>query len=242
MTAHAAFGWLQILRLGLIQACLGSVVVMTTSTLNRVMVVELALPALLPGLLVGWHYAVQIVRPRLGFGADRGGRCGMAVLALGGCLAALATTWMAHDRWVGIAMAIVAFSMIGLGVSSCGTSLLVLMSKRVPDALRAPAATTVWMMMILGFALTAVTAGRWLDPFSPQRLVWVTTCVSLLAFALSSLSLWKLEGNPTLSPAHCVKSGKSRKQDISPSLCFFPCWPTARRTSFWNLLPARCFA
>ncbi|MEY3627462.1 MAG: hypothetical protein RL163_1961, partial [Pseudomonadota bacterium] len=30
MTAHAAFGWLQILRLGLIQACLGSVVVMTT--------------------------------------------------------------------------------------------------------------------------------------------------------------------------------------------------------------------
>ncbi|MFZ9423721.1 MAG: BCD family MFS transporter [Limnohabitans sp.] len=205
MTAHAAFGWLQILRLGLIQACLGSVVVMTTSTLNRVMVVELALPALLPGLLVGWHYAVQIVRPRLGFGADRGGRCtpwmlgGMAVLAVGGCLAAVATTWMAHDRWMGIAMAIVAFSMIGLGVSSCGTSLLVLMSKRVPDALRAPAATTVWMMMILGFALTAVTAGRWLDPFSPQRLVWVTTCVSVLAFALSSLSLWKLEGNPTLS-------------------------------------------
>ncbi|MFM2240805.1 MAG: hypothetical protein RJA69_2179, partial [Pseudomonadota bacterium] len=48
MTSHAAFGWLQICRLGLIQACLGSVVVMTTSTLNRVMVVELSLPALLP--------------------------------------------------------------------------------------------------------------------------------------------------------------------------------------------------
>jgi BCD family chlorophyll transporter-like MFS transporter len=105
---------------------------------------------------------------------------------------------------LGIAAAVIAFSMIGLGVSSCGTSLLVLMSKRVPDSLRAPAATTVWMMMILGFALTAVTAGRWLDPFSPERLVWVTTCVSLFALTLSLLSMWKLEGAPTpaLEQAH----------------------------------------
>jgi BCD family chlorophyll transporter-like MFS transporter len=41
------FSWVQILRLGLVQACLGAVVVTTTSTLNRVMVIELALPALL---------------------------------------------------------------------------------------------------------------------------------------------------------------------------------------------------
>ena len=197
MTTATPFGWLQIVRLGLIQACLGAVVVMTTSTLNRVMVVELALPALLPGLLVGLHYAVQIVRPRLGYGADRGKRCtpwmvgGMAVLAVGGCLAAIATAWMAQDRLQGIALAIAAFMMIGLGVSACGTSLLVLMSKRVPDALRAPAATTVWMMMIMGFALTAVTAGKWLDPFSPERLVMVTSCVSLIAFLLSSLSVWR---------------------------------------------------
>ena len=49
------FGWISIARLGLIQACLGSMVVLTTSTFNRVMVVELALPALLPGLLVALH-------------------------------------------------------------------------------------------------------------------------------------------------------------------------------------------
>ena len=33
--------WFSIVRLGLIQACLGAVVVLTTVTLNRVMVVEL---------------------------------------------------------------------------------------------------------------------------------------------------------------------------------------------------------
>ena len=47
--------WVQIIRLGLVQMCLGAVVVLTTSTLNRLMVVELALPAVLPGLLVGLH-------------------------------------------------------------------------------------------------------------------------------------------------------------------------------------------
>ena len=45
-------GWLGIFRLGLVQAAIGAIVVITTSTLNRVLVVELALPALVPGLLV----------------------------------------------------------------------------------------------------------------------------------------------------------------------------------------------
>ena len=65
MTA-ATLGWLGIVRLGLVQTALGAIVVLTTSTLNRVMVVELALPATLPGALVAMHYAVQVLRPRLG--------------------------------------------------------------------------------------------------------------------------------------------------------------------------------
>ena len=59
--------WVQIVRLGLVQMCLGAIVVLTTSTLNRLMVVELALPAVLPGLLVALHYGIQITRPNWGF-------------------------------------------------------------------------------------------------------------------------------------------------------------------------------
>ena len=55
MSTLPMFSWIHIARLGLIQACMGAVVVVTTSTLNRIMVVELALPALLPGFLVGFH-------------------------------------------------------------------------------------------------------------------------------------------------------------------------------------------
>src|SRR5512145_2838082 len=132
-----SLGWIGIVRLGLVQMALGAIVVLTTSTLNRVMVVELALPALVPGLLVAIHYAVQLTRPRMGFGSDRSGQCtpwilgGMAVLATGGTLAAAATAWMSTNRSAGLALAALAFFLVGLGVSACGTSLLVLLAKRV---------------------------------------------------------------------------------------------------------------
>ena len=210
------FGWLQIVRLGLIQACLGAVVVVTTSTLNRIMVVELALPALLPGFLVAWHYAVQMVRPRMGFGADKGRRStpwmmgGMLVLGLGGVMAAWATVWMAQEPVYGALLAWFSFSLIGLGVSACGTSLLALMAKRVPDERRAPAATTVWLMMIVGFAVTAGVVGKLIDPYSPQVLLQVSVGLSVVTALITALCLWGLE-TPMDAAAEQLYSDKLTK-------------------------------
>jgi BCD family chlorophyll transporter-like MFS transporter len=198
-------GWLGIFRLGLIQAALGAIVVLTTSTLNRVMVVELALPALLPGALVAWHYAVQILRPRLGYGSDLGGRRtpwilgGMAVLAAGGVLASAATLWMGTDRLIGVLIGVVAFTLIGVGVGACGTTLLVLLAKRVDDRRRAAAATAMWLMMIVGFVVTAGTAGHFLDPYSPERLVIVTACVAAAALVVTLVALYGMEGRTAAS-------------------------------------------
>jgi MFS transporter, BCD family, chlorophyll transporter len=195
-------GWLGIVRMGLVQTALGAIVVLTTSTLNRIMVVELLMPAVLPGLLVGWHYALQVLRPRWGFGSDRTGRrtpwilAGMAILAGGGFLAAVSTAWMGTNAVAGIALGVLAFTMIGIGVGASGTSLLVLLSQSVPEGRRAAAATIVWIMMIMGFVVTAITAGRFLDPYSPERLVAVTGAVSLIAFTIATLALWGLEGPP----------------------------------------------
>jgi BCD family chlorophyll transporter-like MFS transporter len=193
-------GWLSIVRLGLVQAALGAVVVLTTSTLNRVMAVELALPAVLPGALVTLHHLMQLLRPRMGHGSDLGQRRtpwivgGMAVLATGGALAAVATTVMAGAFAPGLALAIVAFTLIGVGVSATGTSLLVLMAKRVAPERRAAAATVVWTMMIASFAITATVAGKLLDPFSPGRLVAVAVSVSAVALVVSVLASWGVEG------------------------------------------------
>ena len=199
MSRSTGLSWWGITRLGIVQAMLGAVVVLTTSTLNRVMVVELALPALLPGLLVGLHHAVQLSRPRMGFGSDVGGQRtpwilgGMAVLATGGWLAAVATAWMSQQVAGGLALAVLAFAMVGLGASAAGTSLLVMLAKCVDAPRRAGAAALVWTMMIVGFAVTAGVAGRFLDPYTPARLVAVSAVVSVIAMAVTLLALWRLE-------------------------------------------------
>jgi MFS transporter, BCD family, chlorophyll transporter len=196
------FGWLAIVRLGFAQFSLGAIVVLMTSTLNRVMVIELALPALLPGILVGLHYAVQMLRPRMGYGSDMMGRCtpwilgGMSVLGLGAVLAATATALLSVSFAWGLALAVIAYALIGAGVSASGTSVLVLLAKRVEDHRRAAAATIVWLMMISGLAVTAGVAGSLLDPYSHERLLVISTLVAVGAITISFFALYRLEGAP----------------------------------------------
>ena len=199
--APESIGWFGIVRLGFVQAALGAIVVLATSTMNRIMVVELALPAVLPGALVAFHYLIQILRPRLGYGSDQGGRRtpwiigGMALLCLGGILAACATALMAHNPIAGVALAVAAFMIIGVGVGAAGTSLLVLLAKRVDPGRRSAAASIVWVMMIAGFAVTAGAAGHFLDPFSMDRLIRVTAAVAAIAFLISLVAVWGMEGH-----------------------------------------------
>jgi BCD family chlorophyll transporter-like MFS transporter len=206
MRAPAGLSWFAIVRLGLVQTALGAIIIMTTSTLNRVMVVELALPATLPGLLVAIHHAVQMLRPRLGYGSDMGVRRtpwiigGMAVLALGGVVAASAVALMGSALVPGVALAALGFFLVGLGVGAAGTSLLALLASMVEPDRRAPAATILWVMMIVGFAVTASIAGRLLDPFSPARLIEVTSGVSLIAFVLAVVALRGIEAAPVAPP------------------------------------------
>ncbi len=96
-SANAGFGWLGIVRIGLVQASIGALVMLATTVLNRVMVVELGLAAAIPAGLVAWHYAVQLGRPLWGHASDHGNSRtrwiigGVAVLAAGGLLAVQAT-------------------------------------------------------------------------------------------------------------------------------------------------------
>jgi MFS transporter, BCD family, chlorophyll transporter len=231
----AYFGWLSIGRLALIQACIGAVVVLTTSTLNRIMVIEIGLAASVPGLLVAWHYLVQFIRPRMGFASDSGQRLtpwvfgGMVVLALGGFLAAVATVQLATDRSTGLALAIVAFSLIGVGVSSSGTSVLVLLAKHVDDQRKAPAATLVWITMIAGFVLTAAISGKLLDPYSGALLLKISGGVSVIAIAVVALALLRLE--PNLETNQVPEGRKIQRTEPSTSKTV----KTATfKTAFWQ--------
>ncbi|MCA3506272.1 MAG: BCD family MFS transporter [Rhodobacter sp.] len=191
--------WVSILRLGLAQMSLGAIIVLMTSTLNRIMVVELALPALVPGLLVGLHYAMQLSRPGWGHWSDLSRRRtpwivgGMAVLALGGFLAALAVAIWAAMPVPGLVLSMMAYALIGAGAGASGTSVLAFLAAATAPRRRAAAATIIWLMMIFGIAATAGIVGALLDPYSPARLLGIVACVSAGAVVLTTLALLGLE-------------------------------------------------
>lgn len=198
--------WLRIVRLGLVQAALGGTVAFCTYTLNRIMVVEFMLPAIVPGALVAWHYALQVLRPRLGHGSDVGGRRtpwivgGMLVLAAGAVGATAATCMMGAMPVIAIVLAALSFTAIGVGVGAAGTSNLVLLAKQVDASHRAAGSAIVWITMIVGIVLTAAVAGHLLEPFSLPRLMQVGSGVAGVALLVGLAAVWKLESCSPSAP------------------------------------------
>ena len=194
-------GWPSIVRLGLAQTAIGAIVVLMTSTLNRIMAVEYHLAVTVPAGLVAWHYAVQLTRARWGHGSDGGRRtpwivAGMAMLAGGAMLATVATTMAADSPGAAIALAVVAFTLIGVGVGAAGTSLLALLAGAVAPARRPAAAAITWIMMIVGFVVTTGAASQFLDPFTPARLLAVVGTVCAVAFVVACAAVAGIEGAP----------------------------------------------
>lgn len=213
-------GWLSIARLGLVQASLGAIVVLTTSTLNRVMVVELMLAAVVPGALVGLHYAVQMLRPVFGHRSDAGGRRtpwivgGVALLALAGAGASATPFLFERSFAAGLAAAIVCYALIGVGIGASGTSLLALMATHTRPARRAAAATIVWTMMIAGIVVTAIVTGSLLDPYSHLRLVTVAAATGAIALAVTILAIAGIERRAGSSFERDKPSGLSLREAL----------------------------
>ena len=195
--------WVSIVRLGVIQMAIGAIVVLMTSTLNRLMIVELALPAVLPGCLVALHYGIQITRPNWGFRSDTGGRRtpwvigGMAILGAGAFMAAMAIPVLETQLTLGLFISVVAYALIGLGVGASGTSLLALLATATAPRRRAAAATITWLMMIAGIAVTAGVTGAMLDPYSHALLLKIVGAVVVIAFILTVAAIFGIEQQPT---------------------------------------------
>lgn len=203
-SGNAGLGWLSIARLGLVQAALGAIVVLTTSTLNRVMIVELGLAAVIPGLLVGLQYGIQITRPVWGHKSDTGRSRtnwiigGLALLACAGTGAAATTLLFEQSFLAGMIAAILAYVLIGIGIGASGTSLLALIAMKTAVERRGAAATMTWILMIIGIIVTSIMVGANLDPYSHQRLIVITACTGLIACLIGLIGVAGIESRPTV--------------------------------------------
>ena len=234
--SNRGISWFGIIRLGTVQAAIGAMVMLATSLLNRVMVVEYAIAAAIPAGLVAWHYAVQLSRPLWGHGSDQARRrtpwivAGMGILALGAVLAVDATIFMATPGMFAYLLAILAFTMIGIGVGMSGTALLALLASRVSVERKPAAAAISWTMMVAGIVIAAGVSGAFLDPFSQSRLAIVCSMVALIAFLLAMLALYGLEDR---FPAVEQKSAVPVRVDFKAVLAEIWHEPEARRFTYF---------
>ncbi|MGX9355961.1 BCD family MFS transporter [Roseobacteraceae bacterium S113] len=190
--------WVHIVRLCLANAAIGGMAALPVNLFNRLMTVELALPALLPGALVALHYAVQISRPVWGHRSDaKGGRTpfvigGVAVVGLGLILAAWGIAF-APSAGVALIVWVIAYALIGFGIGAAGTSFLALLATAAPDKSKGAAATIAWLMLIAGAIAASIGTGIALKPYSPERLMLVVPCVAAVALVLSAVAVWRVE-------------------------------------------------
>jgi BCD family chlorophyll transporter-like MFS transporter len=111
-----------------------------------------------------------------------------------------------HFSLAALALAVIAYTLVGLGVGAAGTSLLALLAKQVDARRRAAAAAIMWVLMIAGFAVTSTTVGHFLDPFSPQRLIEVVASAAGVAFLVATLAVWKVESGALPAAAAAARA------------------------------------
>lgn len=208
----SGLSWFGIIRLGAVQAAIGAIVMLTTSLLNRLMVVEYGVAAAIPAALVAWHYGVQLSRPLWGHKSDQTSHrsswiiAGLAILVIGSLLAVNVTIMMTDPSIKVFLWGIISFALIGLGVGMSGTALLALLASRVSDTRKPAAAAICWTMMVAGIVVAAAVTGALLEPFSEARLAMIASGVVLAAFLLAAVSLANVE-----TSSKSVNAERSRK-------------------------------
>lgn len=199
-------GWGGITRLCLANAAIGALSALPLNLFNRLMTVELALPAILPGLLVALHYGVQFTRPYWGHRSDaRGGRTpfvlgGIAVVGLGLILAAYGIA-VVDDPTLAILTWIVGYIAIGLGIGAAGTSFLALLATAAPDDKKGAAATVAWLALIIGAIAASIGSGIALEPYSDARLMAVVPVVAAAALMVAFIATVGVERRLGAVPA-----------------------------------------
>ncbi|MEX0310226.1 MAG: MFS transporter [Tateyamaria sp.] len=191
-------GWGMLVRLCLVNAAIGGLAALPVNLFNRLMTVELALPALLPGLLVALHYGVQLTRPVWGHRSDvKGGRTpfilsGIAVVGLGvlgaawGILLAETSANIAMFVWV------VSYAVIGFGIGAAGTSFLALLAN-VSGENKGAVATLAWLFLIVGAISASVGTARMIEPYSAEALMMAVGLVAIVAFLVCVFATYRVE-------------------------------------------------
>ncbi len=190
---------------------LGLTSVLVGGTLNRVMIVELGLPASLVGLFFALPLLISPVRVWLGYRSDAYPLWGLRrepyiifgslVAGLGVSGATLATLNAANTGGLMIGATVLAFVAYGLGKNLSSNTFEALLADKFEGEQRPRAVTFFKVAMFLGIMGGAIALGRMLDPFSPERLLTIVFSVVAIAFVLAGFAAVQQEPRTTSAQA-----------------------------------------
>ncbi|GFE49440.1 protein PucC [Roseobacter cerasinus] len=220
----------QLLRLSLFQVSVGMAAVLLLGTLNRVMIVELGVPAMIVAVMIALPVLIAPFRALLGFRSDThksaigwkrvpyiwfgslwqfGGLAVMpfALLVLGGDVV--------HDiPFAGEVLAALAFLMTGLGMHMTQTAGLALASDRATDETRPRVVALLYVMFLVGMGISAVIMGVLLTDFTALKLIRVVQGAAVVGILLNLIALWKQESVRPMS----------REERAQPRPAFSDAW------------------
>lgn len=199
----------ELLRLSLFQVSVGMAGVLLLGTLNRVMIVELSVPAVLVAIMVALPVLIAPFRALLGFKSDNyrssigwkripylwfgsiwqmGGLAVMpaALLVLGGDV-------VHNVPFAGEVLAALAFLMTGLGMHMTQTAGLALAADRASEEARPRVVALLYVMFLIGMGISALVVGWFLRDFTPLKLIQVVQSAALITLILNLIALWKQE-------------------------------------------------
>jgi len=201
----------RLLRLSLFQITVGMALVLLVGTLNRVMIVELSVPASLVAGMLALPLVFAPFRTLIGFRSDThvsalGWRRvpyiwkgtllqfgGFAIMPF--ALLVLSGYGEAVDapRWIGLSSAALAFLLVGAGLHMVQTVGLALATDLVPEQDQPKVVGLMYVMLLLGMVASALIFGALLHDYTPGKLVQVIQGAAVITVALNLAALWKQE-------------------------------------------------
>ena len=201
----------RLLRLSLFQVTVGMALVLLVGTLNRVMIVELSVPASLVGTMLALPIIFAPFRALIGFKSDTYKSAlglrrlpyiwkgtlyqfgGFAIMPF--ALLVLSGYGEAFDapRWIGCSSAGLSFLLVGAGVHMVQTVGLALATDLVDEANQPKVVGLMYVMLLFGMVLSAIIYGTMLESYSPGRLIQVIQGTAVVTVALNFLAMWKQE-------------------------------------------------
>ncbi len=198
----------RLLRLSLFQVSIGLTMVLLTGTLNRVMIVELSVPAGIVAVMMALPLVLAPLRALIGYRSDTyrsflGLRRlpylvmgtmlqygGLAIMPFALLILAGDSTW---PIWMGKIAAGLAFLVAGAGVHVCQTAGLALAADIAPEHSRPRVVALLYVMQLVGMVAAALLLSALLTDVTPLRLIQVVQGAAVTVMVLNTIALWKQE-------------------------------------------------